>query len=255
MLFRIVLSVHSIYGHINRVLTSLLENNSIQYLYTSKSLSEKKRMSENKIDINTENEAFPLPPSVETSSSAGIKGIAASDLEVDHVFRVYDNISVHWNHTRGKRKVHWPRIKTFIESLPKGALVAGKQLEYQTIIYSTLPSSIPIHAIRHLVDIGSGDGKYFGINPGIFSIGCDRSLRLLEVSRSPEFETFCCDAVKLPFVRFVKTFDCLYDYCCTERYHMITNLRFYFCRLFDYSDMFDASLCIAVMHHLASTGE
>ena len=112
-------------------------------------------------------------------------------MEVDHVFRVYDNISVHWNHTRGKRKVHWPRIKIFIESLPKGSLIA---------------------------DIGSGDGKYFGLNPDIFSIGCDRSLRLLEVSRSPAFETFCCDAVKLPFV----------------------------------SDKFDASLCIAVMHHLAS---
>jgi alkylated DNA repair protein alkB homolog 8 len=52
--------------------------------------------------------------------------IRSSELEKEHVFRVYDNIAVHWNHTRGKRKVHWPRIKTFIESLPKGSLVAGK---------------------------------------------------------------------------------------------------------------------------------
>jgi hypothetical protein len=32
-----------------------------------------------------------------------------------------------------------------------------------------------------VADIGSGDGKYFGINPDIFSIGCDRSLKLLQV--------------------------------------------------------------------------
>ena len=28
------------------------------------------------------------------------------ELELDHVVRVYDNIAIHWNHTRGKRKVH-----------------------------------------------------------------------------------------------------------------------------------------------------
>ena len=109
-----------------------------------------------------------------SSSSAGEPALAPSNKEIDHVFRVYDNISIHWNHTRGLRKVHWPRIKTFIESLPKGSLVA---------------------------DVGSGDGKYFGVNPDIYSIGCDRSLRLLEVSQHPQFETFCCDAVKLPYVR------------------------------------------------------
>jgi hypothetical protein len=27
------------------------------------------------------------------------------ELELDHVVRVYDNIAIHWNHTRGKRKV------------------------------------------------------------------------------------------------------------------------------------------------------
>ena len=31
--------------------------------------------------------------------------LTSSELEKDHVFRVYDNIAVHWNHTRGKRKV------------------------------------------------------------------------------------------------------------------------------------------------------
>jgi SAM-dependent methyltransferase len=117
--------------------------------------------------------------------------IRPSHVETDHVFRVYDNIAVHWNHTRGKRKVHWHRVKKFLESLPKGSLMA---------------------------DIGSGDGKYFGLNPGVISVGCDRSLNLLKVSREPGHETFCCDAVKLPLQ----------------------------------SDAFDATICVAVLHHLAS---
>jgi len=117
--------------------------------------------------------------------------LCSSELEMDHVVRVYDNIAVHWNHTRGKRKVHWHKVKDFIDNLPVGTLLA---------------------------DVGSGDGKYFGLNPGILSIGCDRSLKLLEVSHSIDFDTFCCDAVKLPFR----------------------------------SDLFDATLCIAVLHHLST---
>lgn len=100
------------------------------------------------------------------------------ELELDHVVRVYDNIAIHWNHTRGKRKVYWHRVKHFLDALPIGTLLA---------------------------DIGSGDGKYFGVNPGVVTIGCDRSLKLLEVSRSEENETFCCDAVKLPLTS--DTFD------------------------------------------------
>ena len=130
--------------------------------------------------------------------------LSPSTLEQDHVFEVYDNIAIHWNHTRGKRKVHWHRVKTFIENLPKGSYVA---------------------------DIGCGDGKYFGVNPDVFLLGCDRSIKLLEVSQNDDdspsnssnanthrYETFSCDAVKLP-------------------------LR---------SNVFDAALCIAVLHHLST---
>jgi hypothetical protein len=104
---------------------------------------------------------------------------------------VYDTIALHWHHTRGKRKVHWHRVKDFILRIPSGSLVA---------------------------DVGSGDGKYFGLNDSVFSIGCDRSWNLLQVSRCAANETFCCDAVKLPFR----------------------------------SDAFDATLCIAVLHHIGS---
>lgn len=117
--------------------------------------------------------------------------LCSSGIEEEHVFKVYDSIALHWHHTRGKRKVHWHRVKAFIETIEAGSFVA---------------------------DIGSGDGKYFGLSPSIYSIGCDRSIKLLEVSRDSKFETFCCDAVKLP-------------------------LR---------TGVFDAVLCIAVLHHIAT---
>ena len=57
--------------------------------------------------------------------------------------------------------------------------------------------------LNYIVDVGSGDGKYFGLNPQVQIIGCDRSLKLLEVSKQPGFDTFCCDAVAVPFRRSV----------------------------------------------------
>jgi len=118
-------------------------------------------------------------------------GILSSNIEQEHVYKVYDEIAQHWHHTRGIRKVYWHRVKSFLDDLPQGSLVA---------------------------DVGCGDGKYFGVNPNIITIGCDRSPVLLQVSRETQNDTFCCDAVKLPFI----------------------------------SDAFDASICIAVLHHLAS---
>jgi len=54
---------------------------------------------------------------------------------------------------------------------------------------------------------------------GVVSLGCDRSLRLLEVSREPlRHETLACDGCSLPY---------------RDR-------------------SFDAAICIAVLHHLAS---
>ena len=77
-------------------------------------------------------------------------------------------------------------MKTFLEELPAGTLLG---------------------------DVGCGDGKYFGINPGVYSIGTDRSIKLLEVSYDKNFDTFCCDAVKLPFRDSIfGTFLCLFCY-------------------------------------------
>ena len=137
------------------------------------------------------NEAVePLDPQSTPSGSSSTR-LCSNELEQEHVFRVYDSIALHWHHTRGRRKVHWNRVKDFLLDLPNGSLVA---------------------------DIGSGDGKYFGLNGSCLSIGCDRSTQLLLVSRDSSFETFACDAVKLPFR----------------------------------SDVFDAALCIAVLQHMAT---
>ena len=146
-----------------------------------------------------------LPGTIPTSS------LAATNMEKQHVFNVYDSIAIHWHHTRGKRKVFWARVKEFLESLEPGSMIA---------------------------DVGCGDGKYFGVTNenNLVMIGCDRSLGLLQALRDSEVETnqaiangtsengqiptqnqtFCCDAVQLPLV----------------------------------TNMFDATLCIAVLHHI-----
>ncbi len=135
--------------------------------------------------------AAPAPPATQScaiisndelallTSRTNQSPLATSAIEHDHVFKVYDSIATHWHHTRGLRKVHWNIVKSFIEKQEKGALLA---------------------------DVGCGDGKYFGLNKDIISIGCDRSHVLLEVSRknghdSNSYETFSCDAVFLPFRR------------------------------------------------------
>lgn len=150
-----------------------------------------------------------LPFADSSSSSAGSGGVAVEgasempshELEQRHVHDVYNTIAEHWHHTRGKRQVHWARVKHFLLDLPPGSLVA---------------------------DVGCGDGKYFSVNPLVQIVGCDRSWGLLSVSRRTALEeegigaagheSFCCDALALPFR----------------------------------SDLFDATLCIAVLHHLST---
>ena len=60
-------------------------------------------------------------------SSDGADSNDTSCLEIErlHVFSVYDDIALHWHHTRGIRKVYWKLVKEYLESLPKGSLLAG----------------------------------------------------------------------------------------------------------------------------------
>jgi hypothetical protein len=131
----------------------------------------------------------------EMLSLSQAKGLHSTEIEEKHVYEVYDEIAVHWHHTRGKRKVpppalsplllmsplsphrlkvYWHRVKVFLESLPPGSFVAGA---------SSHPPSPHLSLDLSLVaDVGCGDGKYFGVNPNIVTIGCDRSPVLLKVA-------------------------------------------------------------------------
>ena len=39
------------------------------------------------------------------SGAMDVKGLLSSEIEEEHVFKVYDEIAQHWHHTRGRRKV------------------------------------------------------------------------------------------------------------------------------------------------------
>lgn len=46
---------------------------------------------------------------------------------------------------------------------------------------------------------GCGNGKYLGINPSIAKIGCDSSVKLVEICNERGFEAFVSDTTNLPF--------------------------------------------------------
>ena len=84
-----------------------------------------------------------------------------------------------------RAKVHWHKVKEYLEALPPYSLIAG---ERQTHSYYWL---IPCSAPWKIPDIGCGDGKYLGLNPALVDIGCDRSMKLLQVRE----ERVCCCCV------------------------------------------------------------
>ena len=69
-----------------------------------------------------------------------------------------------------------------------------------------------------LCDVGCGNGKNLGLAPHVFSIGCDRSSQLLGIARGHGHEVAQADALTLPYR----------------------------------SNMFDAVISIAVIHHLST---
>nr|XP_023020411.1 alkylated DNA repair protein alkB homolog 8 isoform X1 [Leptinotarsa decemlineata] len=94
--------------------------------------------------------------------------IVASDLEKEHVHKVYENIALHFSDTRHKP---WPNVLDFVMSFNRGSM---------------------------LVDVGCGNGKYLGLNRDIFDIGCDRSFGLIDVCSRKGFETFMSNCLALP---------------------------------------------------------
>lgn len=86
---------------------------------------------------------YPLVCDSQTQQSSPLlPGSAreASQLEREHVHRVYEEIAGHFSSTR---HTPWPRIVDFLKALPSGSLVA---------------------------DVGCGNGKYLGINQDLYMV-------------------------------------------------------------------------------------
>ncbi|GFR41729.1 hypothetical protein Agub_g2480, partial [Astrephomene gubernaculifera] len=103
-------------------------------------------------------------------------------LEAEYVHKVYDAIAPHFSATRF---AIWPRVRSFIESLPPGGVVA---------------------------DVGCGNGKYFGVRRDLAVLGSDISSGLAAVAAQrlhppglppsaapPAADALIADALRLPY--------------------------------------------------------
>ncbi|KAA8522526.1 hypothetical protein F0562_013113 [Nyssa sinensis] len=100
-------------------------------------------------------------------SSSSIQ--STPEIEKKYVHSVYDAIAPHFSSTRFAK---WPKVATFLDSLPSGSLV---------------------------LDAGCGNGKYLGLNPNCFFIGCDISAPLVNICANRGHEVVVADAVNLPY--------------------------------------------------------
>lgn len=91
------------------------------------------------------------------------------EIEKKYVHRVYDAIAPHFSSTRFAK---WPKVATFLKTLPPGSLI---------------------------LDAGCGNGKYLGLNPDCFFIGCDISAPLIKICADREHEVLVADAINLPY--------------------------------------------------------
>ncbi|KAF5746823.1 alkylated DNA repair protein alkB 8 [Tripterygium wilfordii] len=103
----------------------------------------------------------------ETCSSLCVH--STPEIEKKYVHRVYDAIAPHFSATRFAK---WPKVATFLNSLPSGSLI---------------------------LDAGCGNGKYLGLNPDCFFIGCDISDPLIKICADRGHEVLVADAVNLPY--------------------------------------------------------
>lgn len=91
------------------------------------------------------------------------------EIEKKYVHRVYDAIAPHFSSTRFAK---WPKVAAFLSSLPVGSLV---------------------------LDAGCGNGKYLGLNPDCYFIGCDISAALVKICADRGHEVLIADAINLPY--------------------------------------------------------
>ncbi|KAG8229792.1 hypothetical protein J437_LFUL005873 [Ladona fulva] len=122
------------------------------------------------------------------TANDNIDNRVAAKLESMHVHSVYEEIASHFSETRHKA---WPNISNFVNDLPPGSI---------------------------LLDVGCGNGKYFGVNKNIFEIGCDQSIGLASVANKRGFQVFTSNCLHIPLKPGIA----------------------------------DACICIAVIHHLST---
>ncbi|KAL5992265.1 tRNA methyltransferase, has a role in tRNA modification [Asimina triloba] len=91
------------------------------------------------------------------------------EIERKYVHCVYDAIAPHFSSTRFAK---WPKVTSFLNSLEPGSVI---------------------------LDAGCGNGKYLGLNPSCFYIGCDISAPLINICAERGFEVMVADAVNLPY--------------------------------------------------------
>lgn len=116
------------------------------------------------------------------------ESLITPDIEKKYVHGVYDAIAPHFSSTRFAK---WPKVACFLDSLVPGSLI---------------------------IDAGCGNGKYLGLNPRCFFVGCDLSSPLVSICSQRGNEVLVGDTLQLP------------------------------CR----TGFFDAAISIAVLHHLST---
>ncbi|POO04067.1 Methyltransferase type [Trema orientale] len=138
--------------------------------------------------VSDEESQIPQSESISDNQDSPLGVKFTPEIEKKYVHRVYDAIAPHFSSTRFAK---WPKVAAFLSSLPSGSLV---------------------------LDAGCGNGKYLGLNPDCFFIGCDISHALIKICADRGHEVLVADAVNLPY----KT------------------------------DFGDAAISIAVLHHLST---
>ncbi|KAK8107752.1 tRNA (carboxymethyluridine(34)-5-O)-methyltransferase [Apiospora kogelbergensis] len=118
--------------------------------------------------------AAAAAPSTAASLAPSSSSTEAASYEETHVHAVYESIAPHFSATRYKP---WPVIADFLTSLAPGSIG---------------------------FDVGCGNGKYLGVNPGVHILGSDRSASLVRFARDHggverSQDVAVADGLSLPF--------------------------------------------------------
>lgn len=118
---------------------------------------------------NAEPDSIDSVSGSENSNTSSVSVKSTPEIEKKYVHNVYDAIAPHFSSTRFAK---WPKVASFLSSLPSGSLV---------------------------LDAGCGNGKYLGLNHDCFFIGCDISPPLIKICADRGHEVLVADAVNLPY--------------------------------------------------------